>query len=90
MFVNCPPFVRQYDILDNKWGAVHSGDMGSFLCLAGHGRYRKQREHQSWEFTQEIMDCPSAFRMRLAYRYLPMDLQVSLEAKGMEIAENAY
>ena len=21
--VNCTPFVRQYDILNNKWGAVH-------------------------------------------------------------------
>ena len=21
--MNCTPFVRQYDILSNKWGAVH-------------------------------------------------------------------
>ena len=23
MKMNCTPFVRQYDILNNKWGAVH-------------------------------------------------------------------
>ena len=28
--MNCTPFVRQYDILNNKWGAVHDTDF-SFL-----------------------------------------------------------
>ena len=29
--MNCTPFVRQYDILNNKWGAVHMIRISAFL-----------------------------------------------------------
>ena len=41
MTLNCTPFVRQYDILDNKWGAVqclygvHREVLGSSLSYSG-------------------------------------------------------
>ena len=29
--LNCTPFVRQYDILSNKWGAVHIEESGFII-----------------------------------------------------------
>ena len=37
--MNCTPFVIQYIILSNKWGAVQSGLSGIFnvsICAVGH------------------------------------------------------
>ena len=31
--VNCTPFVRQCDIMSNKWGAVHLCIIGGFVFL---------------------------------------------------------
>ena len=31
--MNCTPFVRQYDILNNKWGAVHDTKDSSYYFL---------------------------------------------------------
>ena len=38
--VNCTPFVRQYDILDNKWGAL--------LCQKGYQANDTHQNSKSW------------------------------------------
>ena len=38
--VNCTPFVRQYDILDNKWGAL--------LCQKGYQTNDTHQNSKSW------------------------------------------
>ena len=33
--MNSTPFVRQYDILSNKWGAVQQKTLRGFYCVVG-------------------------------------------------------
>ena len=40
MSLNCTPFVRQYDILDNKWGAL--------LCQKEYQTNVTRRNSSDW------------------------------------------
>ena len=43
--MNCTPFVRQYDILSNKWGVI--------LCQKGYRINGIQRNSRKWLFSTE-------------------------------------
>ena len=71
-FLNCTPFVRQYDILSNKWGAVHLSQCLFYFYYNMPGGAVNKDGYSTFCLRKALGVMPFSFRnTRLKLRMVP-------------------